>query len=475
MATSSISTVPLSKTLNGGMTDNRVALQYVDSMSENSVLKVSEVLLSNNGLYELEFLRNGNLVLYRTSDRFALWSSNTAGSGAVQAMMKSGNLVLYTAGTIAGGRSLTAPAVKAPAANTRSVAQPVSFNPLASHSNGNKQQLATEVFQNDTAGDYELVARQVWSSKTSGHPFSILQIRNDGNLVISNSKKIVWDSNTQRYLTAKKKITEKYEQVGHRFSPIGLPLTGVENQGDHFVQHFRSGHITSGGLITDFAQVIQTNSVEITWNAIECHQKQEKFDDIIGSIGVIAPASAKGESYGFPQDREEYTMGPGLRIIETNVPIYNGPIGDIYIMVSLMEHDSGNIDEYKKKIAGLITKAATSYLDGDGGLSESNASDMGLIGDLSLGVVNIVADFLGAGDDPFNPGTAIIDKDDILNKFKTEPGKPDQFPLFQLDREGKKFKYTHPITVEGIDGGGDLGQYTLYFTVELRSRSEFVN
>ena len=141
MATKPISISSTSKTLNGGMTDSRVALQYVDSMSENSKLKVTETLLSNNGLYELEFLANGNLVLYRTSDRFALWSTNTAGSGAVQAMMKGGNLVLYTAGTISGGRSST------------------TLNHLVSHSSSQKQQSATEVFQNDTASDYELTGR----------------------------------------------------------------------------------------------------------------------------------------------------------------------------------------------------------------------------------------------------------------------------------------------------------------------------
>jgi hypothetical protein len=54
-----------------------------------------------------------------------------------------------------------------------------------------------------------------------------------------------------------------------------------------------------------------TTMIEIVWSAMERHQKQG-----------------------------EYTMDRRLRIIETNVPIYNEPI-----------------------------KAATSYLDGDGGLS----------------------------------------------------------------------------------------------------------
>jgi hypothetical protein len=114
-------------------------------------------------------------------------------------------------------------------------------------------QFITMATQYRTSDRFEL-----WSTNTagSGNPFSILQMRNDGNLVIS-------------------RIEAKYEQLGHRFSTIGLPL-------------------------------------------------------------------------------------------------------------------------YKKKIA-LVTKPAKSFLDGDGGLSESNASDMGLVGDPGLGIVNIVAEFLGAG------------------------------------------------------------------------------
>jgi hypothetical protein len=334
--------------------------------------------------------------------------------------------------------------------------------------------MATGVIEKDTTNDYVLMARQVWSSKTAGNPFSILQLRNDGNLVIANSKKIAWDSNTQRYLTAKKKIAARYEQVGHRFSPIGLPVTGVQGKGDNFVQRFRSGHITTGGLITDIALVVQTDTVEITWKGIECHQKQEEFDDIIGSIGIIAPFSAYETSYGFPTDREEWTMGPGLRIIQPNVKLYDGPVGDIYILVSLVERDSGNIDEYKKKIAALVSKAAKSFVPGDGVSAEAEAADMGLIGDLSLGAVNVMANFLGAADDPFNPGSEIIDKDEVLSRFK-ESAPPDQFPTFLVDREGRKFTYTHRVIVEGVDNGGDFGQYSLYFTVELRSSNIYIN
>lgn len=476
MATKTSFNVPVSPTWDGGKVDSRSIWRTVDSLSGNSLLKRNESIFSKNGAFELLFQEDGNLVLYRYRDRFPLWSTNTANSGAVQAVMqRDGNLVLYTAGAIS-NKYLTTQAVNnTPSVSVSSGIQPGVFKQSVSQSNGQKFQKDSTLVAKDTSGDYQLMAQQIWSSKTSGYPMSMLQLQNDGNLIIAHPSKTVWDSNTQRYLTAKQKILTTYEQVGHRYSPVGLPLTEVRSEGDNFVQHFRSGHITTGGLISDLTNVIQTNTVEVTWKGIECHQKQETFDEIIGTVATISPFSAAGTVHSFPEGQAEWTMGPGLRIINTNVKIYDGAVGDLYIVVSLMEHDSGNIDEYKKKIAALISKAATSFIMGDGASAETNASDMGLIGDLSLGAVNIMADFLGAGDDPFNPGSIVIGRDVMLNKFKPEQAAPDQFPTFLLDREGKTFTYTHQVTVEGRDDGGDLGQYSLYFTVELHAGYQIVN
>ena len=61
-------------------------------------LKTGERLLSKDGRFEVAMQADGNLVLYRTGDRRALWSSGTNGKGAaVATMQEDGNLVLYKA------------------------------------------------------------------------------------------------------------------------------------------------------------------------------------------------------------------------------------------------------------------------------------------------------------------------------------------------------------------------------------------
>src|SRR5690242_21854263 len=56
-------------------------------------------LFSTNRAYELRLQADGNLVLYRTSDWKALWSSRTQGrSISALYMQLDGNLVLYGAG-----------------------------------------------------------------------------------------------------------------------------------------------------------------------------------------------------------------------------------------------------------------------------------------------------------------------------------------------------------------------------------------
>jgi hypothetical protein len=66
-------------------------------LSANESLLPDESLASLNGQYKLIYQTDGNLVLYRTSDNYPLWSSGTAGRPAGRcAMQADGNLVIYT-------------------------------------------------------------------------------------------------------------------------------------------------------------------------------------------------------------------------------------------------------------------------------------------------------------------------------------------------------------------------------------------
>jgi hypothetical protein len=52
---------------------------------------------SSNGQFELSYQGDGNLVLYRLSDGYPLWATNTFTPGVVE-MQHDGNLVIYSSG-----------------------------------------------------------------------------------------------------------------------------------------------------------------------------------------------------------------------------------------------------------------------------------------------------------------------------------------------------------------------------------------
>jgi hypothetical protein len=111
-----------------------------DTLATGDKLEVARMLHSPNSWYSLEMQTDGNLVLYRSPDRLALWSTNTNKKKATQVIMQDdGNLVLYTA----------------------------DMKPL-------------------------------WASNTnaSENRGAVLRLQNDGNLVIYKGTKAIWSSKT---------------------------------------------------------------------------------------------------------------------------------------------------------------------------------------------------------------------------------------------------------------------------------------
>lgn len=107
-------------------------------LSPGQSLTPGQSLHSNNGRFEFILQRDGNLVLYRTSNGFPLWASGTNGRDVrVCAMQTDGNLVIYSNG----GRAL-------------------------------------------------------WSSGTHRHPGSFLAVQDDANVVIYKPHHAVWATGT---------------------------------------------------------------------------------------------------------------------------------------------------------------------------------------------------------------------------------------------------------------------------------------
>jgi hypothetical protein len=127
-----------------------------NSLNPNQSLYVNQSLISANAKYQLIMQADGNLVLYRLYNRYALWSSGTAGCDVLRVVMQGdGNLVIY---------------------------QP----------NG----------------------RAIWASGTAGNPGSFLVLQDDGNLVIYKPKPI-WATNTVQYGA----IAEEVKEEGKKTKP----------------------------------------------------------------------------------------------------------------------------------------------------------------------------------------------------------------------------------------------------------------
>lgn len=72
-----------------------VAVTSGSQLRQNQYLPANAPLYSSDGKARLVMQADGNLVLYRVSDGFVIWASDTNGSGAVRAYMQyDGNLVL---------------------------------------------------------------------------------------------------------------------------------------------------------------------------------------------------------------------------------------------------------------------------------------------------------------------------------------------------------------------------------------------
>jgi hypothetical protein len=111
----------------------------MDRLQQNQRLNANDQLVSNNRFVNLILQSDGNLVLYRTHYRKALWASNTDGMPVDSVVMQAdGNFVAYTA-----------------------------------------------------TGDY------IWDTATQGNPGAFILLQDDGNLVIyDNAGNPLWATNT---------------------------------------------------------------------------------------------------------------------------------------------------------------------------------------------------------------------------------------------------------------------------------------
>ena len=151
--------------------------------------------------------------------------------------------------------------------------------------------------------------------------------------------------------------------------------------------------------------------------------------------------------------------------------LYDDVPADLVFTINLIEHDSGDIDEYKRRIAVALSDAAKAGLGSVGVPAEATAANQGFIGMVTWGLVNVVSGWLGADDDAYNPHGFRISAKDILVALGIKKGeiKGIASPFQDKTLESPQVVLSYnlpPVIVEGRDQGGDLGRYAFYFKVE---------
>ena len=282
-------------------------------------------------------------------------------------------------------------------------------------------------------------------------------------------------------------ISRAWEELGGpRSSLLGLPiddgltalltpLTKLDDEGGAF-SNFRGGSLHISNVDNNVFVSDEIKKVKIILVGIECRIRQESVDEVFGSVGVIIPSSKTSATHHFPGEADKsLQMGDGARIVQLELEVYDGVIADIILPCVLVEHDSGNIDEYKKKAAEYIAVAAMAGLGAVGVPAEAAGADQGIIGDITLGLVNVLSGWLGADDDPYTPQALRIPGKDILAALLIKNGEllgvPAPFKEQTLTRgdDPRTLSYNiAPVIVTGIDQGGDRGEYAFYFKVEPR-------
>ncbi|MDQ1538239.1 MAG: hypothetical protein QOE58_2632 [Actinomycetota bacterium] len=140
----------------------------------------------------------------------------------------------------------------------------------------------------------------------------------------------------------------------------------------------------------------------------------------------------------------------------------------------VIDHDSGDIEEYKRRIAQAVMQAASTGAGSIGVPAEAVASNYGWISDACWGIVNVVSGWLGADDDPYTVQAIRVSGKDMLTAFAAVTGTPGEVSPFaprlmvRDDTPGVKLKYNiDPVVLSGTDQGGDRGEYALYYRIEL--------
>jgi hypothetical protein len=265
-------------------------------------------------------------------------------------------------------------------------------------------------------------------------------------------------------------LQRAYARIGGYSSRLGMPIAGGDETRDTVTTVAGRGHLArfrSGTLVVAAldgpVEDLDGFEVSIDLVALECRDKQEVGDEVVGSVGWIRPSDKAAGVSTIPK----LDMGAeGERIVQFSQTVYAGPFANINLCCSLVEKDSGDTTKYREAFAAELQKAAAVGATAAGLPSEATASDTGWMNTISIGLTNILFDLIGADDDPYNAQTFMI------NWREMKARNDGTLPEFVLKRDDDPHvvTYTHRQIVSGTDDGGDKGEYAFYFMVRTRPR-----
>jgi hypothetical protein len=199
------------------------------------------------------------------------------------------------------------------------------------------------------------------------------------------------------------------------------------------------------------------NEVQIWWVGVECRQRQEAVDEVFGTVDLVSIDGKHHESHKFPEDADYWSFGPDQqRIFNTHTLLYSGPAQELALAASLVEWDSGDIQQYKDAAAQAVSAVASAALGaatGGGGALAKPLVDL-----LAEALVDLATDVLGTEADKYPPGAIRLMPAGML--FGAERRRT----LRRADDQ-KTISFTDEIVVTGTDDGGDRGEYAIYFDI----------
>ncbi|MEV5463039.1 hypothetical protein [Streptomyces sp. NPDC002788] len=195
---------------------------------------------------------------------------------------------------------------------------------------------------------------------------------------------------------------------------------------------------------------------------LECAIRQEAEDEIYGTVYCHAPGrTAKANVSIFPGGNGTLEMGkPGARVIQTNELLYEGPLVNVTLGATLIENDSGDVEEISKQVADKIVEASGALLAGLTGIPAEAVNNQTWYKEGIGTIVGLVLDdIFGIGDDAYLP-TAKLVPWQTLARFAPpgsyqRPGEPQVINAF-----------SDVLDASGVDDAGDRGHYRFFFLFE---------